>query len=166
MRLTRERSLSQKITKNTIFNIVGRIWGVLTILFLIPYIIRYVGTKGYGIWAIAGALVSYFGLLDFGLSEAFVKYISEFYAKKDYMKINKIIASGFIFYFITGVTVMSLFPFFIPFLIKWFHIPRDLYQEAWLVFLISFFTFVISYILSCFRVIQIGLQRMDITNKI
>jgi len=166
MRLTRERSLSQKITKNTIFNIIGRIWGVLAILFLIPYIIRYVGTKGYGIWAIAGALVSYFGLLDFGLSEAFVKYISEFYAKKDYMKINKIITSGFIFYFITGVTVMSLFPFFIPFLIKCFHIPTDLYQEAWLVFLISFFTFVISYILSCFRVIQIGLQRMDITNKI
>ena len=72
------RDLPQKIVKNTIFNIVGRLCGILTVLFLTPYIINSIGVERYGIWAIAVAITGYFGLLDFGLGESFVKYIAEF----------------------------------------------------------------------------------------
>ena len=71
-----KQNLSQKIIRNTIFNIIGRGWGILIALFLTPYIISHIGVERYGMWAIIGAVTGYFGLFDFGIGTSFVKYIS------------------------------------------------------------------------------------------
>ena len=96
----KEQNISHKIIRNSVFNILGRAWGALVALFLIPYIIKYIGVERYGVWALVGVLTGYFGLLDFGIGYAFSKYIAEFYAKKDYDEINRIVNTGFVFYFL------------------------------------------------------------------
>ncbi len=92
------QTLSHKIVRNTIFNIIGRLWGMLVVLFLTPYIIGHIGTEKYGIWALVVVLTGYFGLLDCGVGTSFVKYISEYYTKKDYSGINRIVNTGFLLY--------------------------------------------------------------------
>ena len=158
--------ISQKIIRNTIFNTIGRFWGILVALFLTPYIIGHIGVDRFGIWAIVGVLTGYFGLLDFGIGTSFVKYISEFYAKEDYEKINQVVNTGFIFYAILAVFIIILGFFIINPLLNFFNIPSNLYGEASFVFLLGIVLFSISNALSVFRAIQTGLQRMDITNKV
>ncbi len=158
--------ISQKIIKNTIFNTIGRFWGILVALFLTPYIIGHIGVDRFGIWAIVGVLTGYFGLLDFGIGTSFVKYISEFYAKKDYKKINQVVNTGFTFYSIFAVSIIILGFFIIKPLLNFFEIPSDLYSEALFVFLLGIILFSISNALSVFGAVQTGLQRMDITNKV
>lgn len=161
-----EQSLSQKIIRNTIFNIIGRFWGILVVLFLTPYIIRHIGIERYGIWAVIGVITGYFGLLDFGIGTSFVKYIAEFYTKKDYDRINQVVNTGFGFYSIFAILIIVLAFFAINPLLNLFKIPPYLYNEALFVFLLGIILFGISNALSAFRAIQSGLQRMDITNKI
>ena len=159
-------SILQKIIRNTIFNTIGRFWGILVALFLTPYIIGHIGVDRFGIWAIVGVLTGYFGLLDFGIGTSFVKYISEFYAKEDYKKINQVVNTGFIFYSIFAASIITLGFFIINPLLNFFNIPSDLHSEALFVFLLGIVLFSISNALSVFGAVQTGLQRMDITNKV
>lgn len=159
-------SISQKIVRNTLFNVVGSGWGILVALFLTPYIINHIGIERYGVWAIVGVLTGYFGLLDFGIGSAFIKYISEFYARKDYVKINQLVNTGFTFYGILTVIIIGLGFLLIDPILHLFNIQAGLYNEARFVFLIGIMIFGVSNSLSPFTAIQPGLQRMDVSNKV
>lgn len=162
-----EQGISQKIIKNTIFNTIGHFWGVLVALFLTPYIIHRIGVERYGIWAIIGVLTGYLGLLDFGIGASFVKHIAEFYAKKNFQRINQIINTGFVFYSVFAAIVIPLSFFLVraP-LLAFFKIPQYLSDEALFVFLAGIVLFCVSNALSPFGAVQNGLQRMNISNKV
>jgi len=161
-----EKSISEKIIRNTKFNILGRFWTILVALFLTPYIIGYIGMERFGIWAIVGVLTGYFGLMDFGIGASFVKYIAEFYTKKDYKKINQVVNTGFVFYSVFAILIIALGFLTINPLLILFKIPANLHNEALFVFLLGIILFAVSNALSPFTATQTGLQRMDISNKI
>ncbi|NOX96957.1 MAG: polysaccharide biosynthesis protein [Nitrospirae bacterium] len=158
--------VSEKIIRNTKFNILGRFWTILVALFLTPYIIGYIGMERFGIWAIVGVLTGYFGLLDFGVRDSFVKFIAEFYAKKDDKTIKQVINVGLVFYSLLGALIIILAFSFIDPLLRLFKIPVNLRGEASFVFLLGVIIFAVSNALVVFGAIQGGLQRMDISNKI
>ncbi len=159
------QTISQKIIKNTIFNVIGRFWGILIPFLLTPYIIKYIGLERYGIWAIVGVITGYFGLLDFGINSSFVKYIAEHNTKKEYEKINDVVNTGIIFYSLLALIIIPLGYFFINQILNIFKIPPQLYKESAIVFSLGIIIFCVSNALAPFYSIQIGLQRMDITNK-
>lgn len=159
-------SISKKIIRNTVFNAIGRFWGIAVALFLTPYIIHHIGVERYGIWALIGVLTGYFGLLDFGIGTSFVKYIAEFYAKKDFAKINQVVNTGLVFYSVFAVFIVSLAFFLINPLIALFKIPTYLSDEALFVFLLGIILFCVSNAVSAVSSIPLGLQRMDVSNKI
>lgn len=76
------QNISDKIVRNTVFNTIGRFWGLLITFALTPYIIGHVGLNLYGLWAIATSLTGYFGLLDFGIKDSYTKYISSSIPRK------------------------------------------------------------------------------------
>jgi len=157
---------SDKIIRNTLYNAIGRFWGILINIFLAPFIIRHIGIEAFGIWAIVGAITGYFGLFDFGLVTSFVKHVSEFHARKDLGKINEMLNAGFVFYFLFGVAIVSIAFLFADPVMRLFKIPPYLHHQAVVVFLMALTLFSVSNILSPFNAIQISLQRMDISNKV
>ena len=158
--------LSGKILKNTAYNTLGRGWSTLVALFLTPYIIHRLGVERYGIWAFVSAIVGYFGLLDFGISSSFVRYIAQFNAKKDIRSINELVNTGFVFYALFGMAVFLLATRFMHPLAVFFKIPGALMPEAIFVFLTGIFIFMCSNAISPFTAVQTGLQRMDIQNNL
>jgi len=90
-------TVSEKIIKNTVYNTIGRFWGILVVLFLTPYIVNRLGVERYGIWALLTSLVGYIGFLDLGIGGSYVRYIAEYYTQKDYSKVNFVINTGFLF---------------------------------------------------------------------
>lgn len=160
------QTLSHKVANNTFYNFVGRFWGVLISLFLAPYIIHRIGMERYGIWALAGVLTGYFGLLDFGIGTSFVKYIAEFYAKREDLAINRLVNTGFILYVSFTILMSILLLMFINPIIDVLKIPAYLHNEAVFVFFAGVIIFGISNTLSPFTSIQNGLQRMDVFNVV
>jgi O-antigen/teichoic acid export membrane protein len=161
-----EEKLSVKIVRNTIYNIIGNFWTILVSIFLIPYIISHIGIERFGIWSLITVITGYLGLLDIGISRSFVKYIAEFYTIRDYKKINDIISTGFVFFLIFGILIVLAACFSVNSLIRFFNIPDKLYFETKFVFLLGVIIFAINNIVNIFSAIQVGLQRMDISNKI
>lgn len=161
-----QRSISYKVIKNTVYNIFGRFWGILVSIFLTPYIISSIGLERFGVWAIVGVVTGYFGLLDLGIGTSFVKYIAEFYAKKEFDKINNIINTGFTLYCALAiVTTMLIFLLKNP-ILAFLNMPAYLRYEAGVVLVIGITLFGASNAMSPFAAVQGGLQRMDISNNI
>lgn len=52
-------------------------------LFLSPFILSHLGESEYGLYTIAGTIVGYIALMDFGLTASTGRFLSEYQAKKD-----------------------------------------------------------------------------------
>lgn len=161
-----ETSTSGKIIRNTVYNAIGRFWGIAIALALTPYVIKSIGIERYGVWAFAGILTGYFSLLDFGVGISFVKYISEYYAKADHKNISRLVTTGVGFYLAFAALLIVLSFLVIDPLLYFFNIPAELYGEAAFVFQVGVVLFAVSGAVSAFQSIQGGLQRMDISNGI
>lgn len=159
-------SLSQKVIRNTFYNTIGRFWGGLVTLCLSPYIIHRIGREQFGIWAIAAILTGYFGLFDFGIGLSFVKYISEFYAKKEYDKINEVVNTGFVFYSLLAALSILIVATCIKPILAFLKVPGTISEDASFVFFSSVIIFNLSNALGPFTSMQNGLQRMDISSKV
>lgn len=162
----RQEDISKKIIRNTTYNVVGRFWGFLVTLFLTPYIIHHIGIERFGVLSIIGIITAYFSMLDFGLSTSYIKYIAEYYAKKEYGKINQLVGTGFVFYFIFASAVIVLAFFFMEQILVFLNIPFGLYDEVTFAFRIGIILFGFANVMSVFGALQDGLQRMDISNKV
>jgi O-antigen/teichoic acid export membrane protein len=160
------QSLSHKIIKNTLYNAGSRFLGILIAIFMSPYIIHRIGPDRFGIWAIIGTVTGYFGLLGFGVETAFVKYVSEYYAKKEYDQINRVVNTGFIFFTVVMIIVLGLMVVFIRPIIAFLNVSSVPHDEVIFAFWTGAVVFCVSNALGPFTAIQNGLQRMDIFNKV
>lgn len=52
-------------------------------LILTPFIVKSLGTSEYGLYSLMGSLVAYFTLIDFGLGDTVIRYVSLYRAQND-----------------------------------------------------------------------------------
>ncbi len=159
--------LSRKLIRNTSFNILGGSWSLLIKILLTPFIINYIGIDRFGIWALVLLFTGYFALLDLSIGTAVIKYISSHYTRKEFESINKVVNSALLFYVIIGLFSWGT----AFFLIKWaveniLHIPSSLINEANFVLIGGVFILAFSNAMGVFNSVIIGIQKMDVTNKI
>jgi O-antigen/teichoic acid export membrane protein len=61
---------------------------------LTPFLLRHVGTAGFGIWAVLLSLNGLTGLADLGIVGTLTKHVSEHYTRSDYERVNRVINAG------------------------------------------------------------------------
>jgi len=158
-----EYSVSQKIFRNTTWNILAKILRILTFLFLIPFMIHHVGTVRYGIWITLFAFVEYFTFLDLGFGAAAIKYTADYYAQKDPLNIGRIVSATVLFHSLIIPPVVCLL-FLTGHVLRFFHVSPQYFAESLFVLKAVLVIFAFNHVTSVFRNILIGLQRMDIQN--
>ncbi len=88
-------SVAKKIIINTFSNYLLRFLQIILSLIAIPVIINNVGKEAFGLIALANSILGYFVLIDIGIPTGVTKYVAEFMAKKDHVKVSKIINTSF-----------------------------------------------------------------------
>ncbi|MFZ5763489.1 MAG: oligosaccharide flippase family protein [Thermodesulfobacteriota bacterium] len=154
------------ILRNAKFNLYGRLWSIALGLILTPYIVHRLGVELFGVWAIIMVITGFFGLLDCGAATSFIKFIAEFQAKNEHAKINQLINTGIIFYFLLSVLVLLLFTPCIRQIFAFLNIPLSATGEITRALYWAIATFCLNNIFSPLFSLQPGLQRMDISNKV
>ena len=160
-------SLAHKSIKNSIYNVMGFICPIGLSLVFTPYIVHNLGNDAYGILAIVSMVTGYFAFLNLGLGTAGLKYVSEYYAKKDYDTVNSIINILILIYGILGIIgLISILTLTNLLATKVFKIPMNMVNVTKFAFYISAFGFLITFIKSVFASIPKALHRFDIENII
>jgi len=155
----------QILLRNIGYNFLAQFWFLTLSFFTTPYIVKTLGTDSYGLYSIIGVVMGYFSFLDLGLGNAIIKYLAEFYGKKDYEKMGKIIGTSLVVYGLIGFVGALILSFGTGFLVNSvLKIPTDLLSTAYFAFYVSAIGFLINMPLAIYGNIPNALSRMDITN--
>ena len=160
------KTLVERVSTNTFFNYLGQLWPRFLNLVLLPVIVLGLGKDAYGLYTLVIVLVGYYALLDLGISSAVIKYVSEYNAKGEYDKINKLVATSLQAHFVLGTIGCLFIVFLTGFVIRALDIPQELSQTARIVLYICAIQFLINITGSAFSGILSGLQKIDVLNKI
>ena len=76
-------------------------------LILTPFIIRSLGDSEYGLYILIGSIIGYISILDLGLNNTIIRYVSKYRAEKDKKGEESFLATTMlIYFFISIVTVI------------------------------------------------------------
>ena len=84
------------------------IFETLSALLLTPFIIQTLGQAEYGVYKLATAVNSYLLLLDLGIGNAIVKYVSKFRVDNDVQKNKKFLGVVTVFYLLIAVLTLVI----------------------------------------------------------
>ncbi|MCK4718012.1 MAG: oligosaccharide flippase family protein, partial [Thermoplasmata archaeon] len=158
--------LKKKIARNTVANVLIKLWTYGISFLLLPFIVGHIGIENYGIWILVGSITGYFAFMDFGVGPALVKYVAEYNAKKDYSTINEMINSAFGFYLGIGATISISLLIVGTFFIDVFRMSPEAYPIARYIMYITAATVITSWPIISFSSIFAGLQRYDVSAKL
>ncbi|GEM_PF-4528050 len=95
------------LLKNTATNYLTMIVRSLQGILVTRWMIAYLGTDNYGLWALLWAFFAYALLLDFGFGLTAMKYTSSGLYRQDIRKYNSIISAVFSFHALGGLLIAS-----------------------------------------------------------
>ncbi|GAC1545558.1 MAG: oligosaccharide flippase family protein [Vulcanimicrobiaceae bacterium] len=132
---------------------------------LTPYIIHSLGIARFGLFAVVGALPAYLGLLDFGLSGAFVKFITEYIERDDRASARQVVTFGMIFYLAFGLVLAVPVLFAAPWIVHFFKMPASDVPEAIWLFRVLFGLLIFSWAFNVPGMAIVAMHRMDLASR-
>ncbi|MCX7918798.1 MAG: oligosaccharide flippase family protein [bacterium] len=155
------------IVRNSFYTVLNDIINIPLKLILISYMIRQLGLAEYGIWSLLGVLGGQIAQMSLSVPQGIIKYVPEYYAKKQYARINQLLSSAVILYFLLGLIVFGIAIIAQTWIYTdLFHISSTQYGYYTFVFWGAVLVFIGNQIFGIFPSLLNGLQRMDIVSKI
>lgn len=99
------------LSSKTIVSVFSN-WGrfAITLLlsfFMAPFLVHHLGKSDYGLWAIISSFIGFMGIIDLGINNAIVRYMSKYLTEGDHEKANQTYsASVVIFGLIAGIIMI------------------------------------------------------------
>lgn len=101
-------STSKKLLTGSALRMITLLCGILISFFMMPFVIHSIGDKWYGLWVVAGSVLSFYGMLDLGLSSATQRYISFYLEKKDIESLRSVFNSSLLVFSLIGLAALLL----------------------------------------------------------
>ena len=150
----------EKLVRNSLFITLSRIIYIACNIILTPLIIHYVGLEKFGIWVLFSALTSYFNLMDMGVGTSFVKFLAQYYAKKDIEKFNSVANTGLVFNVFIFFPILSIVFLFRHGIFNFLNIQIIQGDQIELVFLGVLLILLVNVITSSYTAILVGVQKL------
>jgi len=77
-------------------------------LILTPFIIRSLGNAEYGLYTLIGAFVGYISVMDLGLNDSIVRYVSKYRAEKDKTGEERFLSTTMLIYAVISILVIVI----------------------------------------------------------
>lgn len=154
-----------KIIRNVAFGVLRVLLTAPVPLLLTPFIIRRVGTNGLGLWTVFLAVNALTSLADLGFLGTLTKHVSEHFATRDYLSLNRVINAGIAIFSAAALTFVIAVNLGSGLLVSAFlrqaPLPPDQVQHCVRLLSIALALNVLAF---PFSSIIAGLQRLDFAN--
>jgi O-antigen/teichoic acid export membrane protein len=132
--------------------------------FLSPYILHHLGDEAFGLWVLIFSLTGYYGIFDFGIRSALIRYVAKFVATKDEDGLARLINTNLFLYSCIGLAL------FIPtilgglFVDKIFRVPASFHRDAQTLFFMVGTSLALGFPLGMWGGVLEGLQKFYLLN--
>jgi O-antigen/teichoic acid export membrane protein len=158
--------MTTKVVKGSLWTLAGTILPFLVTFFATPFIIRFLGSEGYGVLLLIGLIPNYFIFADFGMGVASTKFGSEAYSQGLSQKEGKIVHTAALIALIFSLPMaLSLF-FFSSFIITFLKVSEYWHGHASIGLKITSLIFVIGILGGIFNTPQLSRLRMDLNSLV
>ena len=161
LRILKSHEHSQPAIKNVTATWLGLAVHALVGFFLSPFILHRLGDSAFSVWILVFALTGYFGLLDFGIRSAVVKYTAKLSALHDSDQLSRNLSTSLAFYGFIAIVVILMTAIGAAYLHLFFKIPPGLIHTARILFLLSGVSVAFAFPLTVFAGILEGLQKFS-----
>jgi len=152
--------------RNVLSNWGGFLFSAVVSFFLGPYILGKLGATSYGIWALIGSLVGYFGLLDLGVRSAVTKFISSYHSAADHDSASNIKSAALLAFTIAGLLAIIVGVGISLFVERIFSIPPGSEQVARVAIVIMAVNIAVALITGVYGGVLTARHRFDLSNAI
>ncbi|MCX6830374.1 MAG: oligosaccharide flippase family protein [candidate division Zixibacteria bacterium] len=159
-------SLLRQFGKNIVTSWAGLVVRMLVVFLVNPIVIHSLGNHLYGVWVLIFSIVNYMTILDLGLQQALIRYISKFLGNGDYGKINSVLNTAFVVYSAAGIAVIIISAILSFFALNWFNIPAEYIAQGRAVLMIIGLNVAINFIMLPWGGSLGAFHRFDIANGI
>lgn len=97
----------KNIRKNVLFTGLGYILPLLAALATIPVMVNKFGDDLYGLYIICISLIGFMTLVDFGIGQTVIKYVSEYEVTGQQQRIQPILGVAFLVYIAFGTIILT-----------------------------------------------------------
>lgn len=158
-------SRAVRTLNNTVFNVIGWFWPIVLNFATVPYFVQKMGDEAFGVFILILTVVGYLALLNLGLNTASTKFISEYLAKNDTLKLNQVIVSTLMFYTVVGSVGLLLMIIASPWITtNLLNVSPELTDAAITALQLGGIGFFINMVTGAFSAVPTALQRFEITN--
>jgi O-antigen/teichoic acid export membrane protein len=155
------------LAKNSVYNLLGQIMPMFVGVVTIPYIVKGLGTNGYGILSIAYMVLGYFSIFDLGLSRATVKFVAENLAPDKIHKVAEIVWTSLGLLVALGCVCGGIAAAFVPIAVTHFlKMPPSFVGEARLALFILCLSMPVLLGSDALRGVLEATQRFDLVNYV
>jgi O-antigen/teichoic acid export membrane protein len=156
----------KKLVVNAVYSVIGHLMPIILFVVSLPIFTGYLGPEGYGIWVAINSIVSTIGILQFGIGDATIKYVSEYYAIDDSERLCNIIGASLFLYGMVAVLILFLGIFIVPAMMG--YIAKDLTKDPTAPVAVRIVT--LAVVMNIFTTVLVavlkGVQRYDVQAKI
>ena len=136
--------------------------GIFINILITRIIIKNIGLESYGLWVTLASLLGYFGLLNFGMNDVLVKYVSEYRVMNRVEDLNRLFNTIGVFFIFIDIAIVFLSLCLAPFIPDLFNINSAMSSLAVIVFMILGCNFAFSLQSGILNSVLYGYERIGI----
>jgi O-antigen/teichoic acid export membrane protein len=157
---------TRQIIKSASSNWLSYAVSVVVAFLISPYVVHHLGNVAYGVWSLIVSLISFMGLLDFGLRGAVTRFVSKHCAEGDHDASSRAVSAAFWLrmWIGTGVILLSVAIAFL--LTRFVTIPSELQFPARVAVLVAGSSFAVSLTFGVFGGVVAALHRFDLLSAL
>ena len=155
------------LARNTVWNLGGQVAPLVVAIFVIPLLIKELGTDRFGVLTLAWVVIGYFSLFDLGLGRALTQLVAKKLGAQQEIEIPALVWTSLILMLIMGLVgtlVLSLLsPWLVHDVLK---IPKALQPETLNTFYLLAFSIPVVISTAGLRGLLEAYQRFGLTNLV
>lgn len=102
----------QNAQRNVIFSVIGYVLPLLAALATIPIMVMKLGVDLYGLYVIGTSLIGFMTLVDLGVGQSVIKYVSAYEVSGEHHKVEPVLGVALLVYLVIGLlSVLALYVF-------------------------------------------------------
>ena len=97
---------ARKLASGSALRFTNLVGAALVSVLIMPFVVRTLGDRMYGVWALVGTFIGYYGVLDLGLAKATSRYLAGALGSNDQEECNRVFNTGLRLYLGLGGLVL------------------------------------------------------------
>lgn len=97
---------ARTLARGSLLRFLNLVATALVSVLIMPFVVRVLGDRLYGLWTVVAALIGFYGVLDLGLSRATTRYLAGALGSGDEDECNRVFNTGLRLYLMLGALVL------------------------------------------------------------